>query len=153
VAKLDLSLTDEELAAFLVASRTVRLATVDEGGHPHVVPLWFVWHDGTLFMNSTLGNRSIRNLEVSSEAAGCVDDGEAYDELRGVVLTGPVERIDQDPRLDAVKALWSRKYLGGSPVPFDRWLNRVWLRMVPERVSSWDFRKIPEARARAAAKR
>jgi nitroimidazol reductase NimA-like FMN-containing flavoprotein (pyridoxamine 5'-phosphate oxidase superfamily) len=153
VAKLDLALTDEETETFLLASRTVRLATVDGVGHPLVVPLWFVWHDGTLFMNTTVGNRSIRNLEAHSEAAGCVDDGETYDELRGVVLTGPVQRMDQDPRLDAVKALWSQKYLGGNPVPFDRWIDRVWLRMVPERVSSWDFRKIPEARARAAPNR
>ena len=41
--------------------------------------------------------------------------------------------------------------MGGNPVPYDRWKNRTWFRLTPERITSWDFRKIPEAKARAAA--
>ena len=62
MAQLDLSLTAEELDRFLEQQRTVRVATVDARGKPHVVPLWFVWIDGTLFVNTTRGNLSVRNL-------------------------------------------------------------------------------------------
>ena len=149
MSRLDLSLTQEELEAFLTRQRTVRLATVDGTGRPQVVPLWFVWLDGTMFFNSTLGNVTVRNVEANPIVSAVVDDGDAYDELRGTLLRGPLERADGDDRVDRVKALWSAKYMGGNPVPYDRWRNRVWLRLVPERISSWDFRKIPEARAKA----
>jgi PPOX class probable F420-dependent enzyme len=149
--KLDTSLSDEELAEFLVAQRTVRLATLDPDGAPHLIPLWFVWLDGSVFMNTTQGNATVRNLERDARATATVDDGEVYAELRGVVLHGRAVRADDDPRLDEVERRWSNKYVGGNPVPFRRWRNRLFLRLDPERLTSWDFRKIPVARARAEA--
>jgi nitroimidazol reductase NimA-like FMN-containing flavoprotein (pyridoxamine 5'-phosphate oxidase superfamily) len=148
VARLDLSLPADELHAYLAERRTIRLATCGPRG-PHVVPLWFVWMDRTVFMNSTSGNVTVANLELDPRATGSIDDGEAYEELRGVLVQGRVEPAEGDPRLDAVKAAWSGKYMGGNPVPYDRWRNRVWLRLVADRVTSWDFRRIPEAKARA----
>lgn len=153
MARLEISLSRAELDEFLRTQRTVRLATADRTGRPHVVPLWFVWLDGTLFLNTTRGNRSVRNLEENPMAAATVDDGETYDDLRGAVLTGPAEPADDDPRLDAVRHAFSEKYYGGNPPPFDRWRDRFYLRLAPENVSSWDFRKIPEARARRDAER
>jgi len=150
VAKLDLSLTAEEVEAFLAEQRTLRLATATPTGRPHVVPLWFVWMDGTVFMNSTLGNVTVKNLQRNPQATGSIDDGSGYDELRGVLVHGRVAWADADPRLESVKRAWSQKYLGGKPPPYDRWKNRIWFRLTPDVVTSWDFRKISEARARAA---
>jgi nitroimidazol reductase NimA-like FMN-containing flavoprotein (pyridoxamine 5'-phosphate oxidase superfamily) len=153
MAPLDTSLPQEELDEFLRTQRTVRVATADREGRPHVVPLWFVWVDGTLFLNTTLGNRTVRNLEQNPMAAATVDDGETYDDLRGVVLAGPTEPADGDPRLEAVTAAFGDKYFGGNRPHFVGWRNRFFLRMKPDRISSWDFRKIPEARARRDAER
>lgn len=152
MAKLDLSLTEEELEGFLGEQHTVRVATVGPDGTPHVVPLWFVWHDGSLFLNSTLGNPTVENMARTRNASAVVDDGRTYDVLRGVVLTGPVEQVDGDPPPQVERA-WSQKYLGGSELPYGHWKNRTWLRLVPERTASWDFRKIPEARARRDERR
>jgi nitroimidazol reductase NimA-like FMN-containing flavoprotein (pyridoxamine 5'-phosphate oxidase superfamily) len=153
MSRLDLSLTAEELETYLRDRRTVRVATLGPERTPHVVPLWFVWHEGVMFLNSTLGNPTVENLLREGRAAGVVDDGETYDELRGAVVTGTASRAEDDPRLPEVERAWSRKYLGGSEPPYRLWRNRVWLRIEPERVSSWDFRKIPEAKARRAAAR
>ena len=151
MAKLDLSLTPDELEDYLISQRTIRLATHGTDW-PQVVPLWFVWIDGTVFMNSTLGNVTIRNIQRDPRATGTLDDGETYDELRGVLLQGQVEWAEDDQRLEAVKQAWSEKYMGGNPVPYDRWKNRLWFRLLPERITSWDFRKIPAAQAKARAK-
>jgi nitroimidazol reductase NimA-like FMN-containing flavoprotein (pyridoxamine 5'-phosphate oxidase superfamily) len=150
--RLDLSLTNDERERYLSEQRTVRIATMDEEGRPHVIPLWFVWHDGVMFLNSTLGNRTVENALPSSIVSAVVDDGEAYDELRGVVVAGKAERANEDPRLPEVERKWSEKYLGGSPAPYRLWRNRVWIRLVPDSIASWDFRKIPEAKAKRAAK-
>ncbi len=148
MARLDLSLTREELEGYLEQQRTCRVATVGPDGTPHVVPLWFVWHRHTLYLNSTLGNPTVENLLRSGRASAVVDDGERYDELRGAVVSGVGERADDDPLLEEVERLWSDKYLRGNPPPYRRWKDRVWLRLRPDHVSSWDFRKIPEAKAK-----
>jgi nitroimidazol reductase NimA-like FMN-containing flavoprotein (pyridoxamine 5'-phosphate oxidase superfamily) len=149
MAKLDLSLTGQELENFLVAQRTIRLATATPRGRPHVVPLWFVWVDDVMFMNTTLGNVTVRNLERNPRATGSIDDGHSYDELRGVLVHGMVERAEDDLRLDTVMHRWSEKYMGGNPLPYARWKNRAWFRLAPIDVTSWDFRKIPAAKERA----
>lgn len=147
MGKLDVSMTPEEVEAYLRAGRTVRLATADGEGTPHVVPLWYVWHEGAMYLNSTLGNVTVENLRRSEKASAVVDDGEAYDALRGVVLTGRVEQLGERAPGEVERA-WSEKYLGGADPPYRRWRDRSWFRLDPERSSSWDFRKIPEARAR-----
>ena len=153
MARLDLSLSPEELDAFLGSERTVRVATADGGGRPHVVPLWFVWVEGTMFVNTTRGNRSVRNAASNPLGAATVDAGEGYDELRGVVLRGRLEDADHDPRLPQVLQAFSSKYFGGNPPHFVGWRNRFFLKLEPDDITSWDFRKIPEARARRAAER
>lgn len=147
--RLDIAMTDEEREAYLVEQRTVRLATAAPDGTPHVVPLWFVWHEDAMWLNSTLGNVTVDNMVRSRQATGVVDDGHAYDALRGVTVGGRVERIG-DTAPETVERTWSEKYLGGNELPYRRWRNRSWFRLIPERVASWDFRKISEARARAA---
>ena len=151
MAKLDIALTPDELHEYLRTQRTARLATADATGVPHVVPLWFVWVDGCAFFNSTLGNLTIENAERTGKASAVIDDGEEYGELRGVVLTGAFKRADDDPRIPEAADTWSHKYMGGNPVPYGAWRSRAWFRLDPERTASWDFRKIPEAKARRAA--
>lgn len=153
MAKLDLSMTDQEREAYLSEERTIRVATIGADRVPHVVPLWFVWHEGIVFLNSTRGNPTVENMLRDGRAAGVVDDGATYDSLRGVVITGRVEVAEDDRRLPVAERAWSEKYLGGNEPPYRRWRGRVWLRLVPERIASWDFRKIPEARARREAAR
>ena len=153
MARLDVSLSSWELDQYLTEQRTARVATVGPDDRPHVIPLWFVWVDGALFVNTTRGNRSVRNLERNPAAAATIDDGEGYDELRGVTVAGEMRAADDDPLLDEVVAAFSRKYFGGNAPHFTAWRNRFFLKLVPDRTSSWDFRKIPEARARRDAAR
>lgn len=147
--RLDIALTPAERDAYLTEQRTLRLATVGPDGEPQVVPLWFVWVGGTVFMNTTEGNLTVRNAAAHPRVALTVDDGETYDDLRGVILRGRLEPADGDPRLEAAAAAFGDKYFGGNPAPFGRWRGRRWFRIEPDAEASWDFRKIPEARARA----
>ncbi|MBI4261158.1 MAG: pyridoxamine 5'-phosphate oxidase family protein, partial [Actinobacteria bacterium] len=128
-------------------------ATVGPDGSPHVVPLWFAWVDGTLFMNTTLGNATVRHAEADPRVAATVDDGEIYDELRGVLVRGRWEAAGDDPRVPLVREAFSQKYFSGNPVPFDAWRDRAWFRVTPTRVTSWDFRKIQEQRLLRARER
>src|SRR5919204_655362 len=46
----------------LVASRNFWLATRWPDGRPHVMPVWAVWHDQTLWFSCSRGSRKTRNL-------------------------------------------------------------------------------------------
>ena len=148
IPREQLRLTDDELNELLGRARTLRIGTVSSDGWPHVVPLWFVWHDGAMWVNNLRKSRRSKDLAAGSRAALCVDEGEEYQELRGAVLYGTFEEAEsvKNAPLAGVRAAFARKYWGGADVPELR--SHVWLRLVPEKIVSWDFRKIPQGRDR-----
>jgi hypothetical protein len=86
------------------------------------------------------------NLARDARVAVVIDDGRGYGELRGVELTGKVEIVgevprgsDPSPELAAPEQLYGAKYAGGAFVADGR---HAWLRLVPEKIVSWDFRKL-----------
>jgi hypothetical protein len=142
-----IAMTPAERDAFLAAERTCRLATVGAAGLPHVSPLWFVWDGRALWISSLTRSRRFADLRANPAAAVVVDAGVEYGELRGVELGGTVEVVGEEPRtglpcpeLDEPERLMAAKYHGGGNLPHDG--RHVWLRMVPDREVTWDFRKI-----------
>jgi nitroimidazol reductase NimA-like FMN-containing flavoprotein (pyridoxamine 5'-phosphate oxidase superfamily) len=145
IPREQLRLSDEELDGLLRETRTMRAGTVSPDGSPHVVPLWFVWHDGEVWINNLRKARRSRDLAAGSRAALCVDVGHDYFELRGAVLYGtPQEVSAEDAALPEVRKGFGDKYFGGFEVPDVK--SHQWLKMRPDRVVSWDFRKIPAGR-------
>jgi hypothetical protein len=140
-----IAMTKDELDAFLGEERMCRLGSVDANGHPHVSPLWFVWDGSALWLNSIVASQRWTNLMRDPRISVAVDGGEGYVELRGAELIGRVEVVgsapytEPDPALAGVEQLWGAKYATGE---FFIDGKHAWLRLVPEKVVSWDFRKI-----------
>ncbi len=138
-------MTPDEVDAFLLAERTCRVATVGTNG-PHATPLWFAWHGGALWLTSVVRSQRWADLDEDPRIAVVVDAGEAYGELRGVELRGTVEVVGEVPRtgepvpeLDGPEQAFADRYTGGTVVRDGR---HAWLRVVPDKITSWDFRKL-----------
>ncbi|MGW1076969.1 pyridoxamine 5'-phosphate oxidase family protein [Streptomyces sp. NPDC002537] len=143
-----LTMTPTELTAFLEEQRTCRVATTTPDGHPHATPLWFAWDGHALWLYSLVRSRRWADLRRDPRMAAVIDDGREYGELRGVELSGVAGVVGEVPRtglpcpeLDAPEALFAAKYFGLSAMPHDG--RHAWLRLAPEAVASWDFRKLP----------
>ena len=142
-----------EVDAFLAAERTCRVATVGADGRPHVAPLWFVWEGGALWLNSLTRSQRWTDLGRDPRIAVVVDAGVEYTELRGVEISGRAEPVGEAPRgaevvpgLVEVERAFAHKYTGqGTFVPDGR---HAWLRITPEKLVSWDFRKLASLRPR-----
>ena len=145
IPREQLRLTNQELDELLRETRTMRAGTVSPDGSPHVVPLWFVWHEGAIWINNLRKSRRTRDLQAGSQVALCIDTGHDYFELRGAVLYGTPQEVDaHDSALPLVRKGFGDKYFGGFEVPDVK--SHEWVKMKPERVVSWDFRKIPAGR-------
>jgi hypothetical protein len=141
-----IAMTPAEVDSFLAGERTCRVATVGADG-PHATPLWFGWDGRALWLYSLSRSRRWADLGRDPRVAVVVDAGHGYDELRGVELRGRVEVVGdvprtgtQDDELAGPEALFARKYFGLDQMVHDG--RHGWLRLVPEQVLSWDFRKI-----------
>lgn len=144
-----IAMSAEELDEFLRSERTCRVATVGGDGRPHTSALWFAWDGSALWLNSIVKSQRWANWERDPRVSVLVDAGHDYLELRGAELIGSVERVGDAPRTDAADAaepeletperLFAQKYTGGAFVADGR---HGWVRLVPDKVVSWDFRKL-----------
>jgi hypothetical protein len=140
-----IAMTPDEVDDFLDEQRTCRVATVGASG-PHATPLWYAWLDGALWLTSLSRSQRWKDLQADPRIAVVVDAGDAYDELRGVELRGRVEVVGEVPRtgepvpeLEAPEQAFADRYSSGRIIRDGR---HAWLRLVPEKITSWDFRKI-----------
>jgi hypothetical protein len=141
-----IAMTKEEVDDFLGQERTCRVATSGSQG-PHLTALWYVWDGTALWLTSVVRSQRWTDLERDPRVSVLVDAGEAYGELRGVELRGRVEvvgevpRVGQpDERLAEPELLFARKYTDGEARNDGR---HAWLRLIPDTLVSWDFRKMP----------
>ena len=136
----------EELTSFLGEQHTCRFATTGSDG-PHVAPVWFVWDGQAIWVYSLIRSQRWTNVSRDPRVAVVIDDGHHYHELHGVeiegqaTVVGPVPRTgDEDsPELVEPERLMSAKYFGAEMTHDGR---HAWLRITPQKIVSWDFRKL-----------
>ncbi|WP_338675339.1 pyridoxamine 5'-phosphate oxidase family protein [Streptomyces sp. SCSIO 30461] len=140
-------MTSDELDVFLTEQRTCRVATVSTDGRPHASTLWFAWDGTSLWLYSITRSRRWADLRRDPRVAVVVDSGEEYGELRGAELSGSVEFVGEAPRtgepnssLEQVERLFAQKNFGLDEMPHDG--RHAWVRLTPESIASWDFRKL-----------
>jgi hypothetical protein len=141
-----IAMTADELDAFLTEQHTCRVGTASPTG-PHLSALWFVWHDAAVWLYSLSDSQRWTDLTRDPRVAVLVDAGEAYNELRGAELRGRAQIVGEVPRtgqphpaLAAVEGLFVAKYGGTGPMAYDG--KHAWLRLAPDHIRSWDFRKL-----------
>ena len=140
-----IAMTAEERDEFLFRARTCRVATSGARG-PHLTALWFVWDGEVLWLNSIVKSQRWTDLANDPRISVLVDDGDGFGELRGVEIRGRADPVGEIPRtglpdgdLIEPERHFGDKYAGGTFVHDGR---HGWLRVTPEKIVSWDFRKL-----------
>lgn len=135
----------DELDAFLGAERTCRVGTIADGV-PHVTPLWFVWHESAVWLYSLYRSKRWKDIQRTPTVSLLVDAGYEFVELHGVEIVGKAAVVGEVPRvgeavddLEPVEAAFARKYFDADALPHDE--RHAWLKITPDTVRSWDFRK------------
>ena len=138
-------LTPEEQAAFFREQRKAALATLDQHGFPHVVAMNYFAKDGAFYMTSYAKAQKVVNIRRDPKVALMIESGNAYAELRGVMVRGYCQIIEG---AEAVRAAFAgmAEARGGGPArasgSADGAPKRVVLKIIPEKVTSWDHTKL-----------
>jgi PPOX class probable F420-dependent enzyme len=135
----------EALNARVIAN----LATFRPDGTIHLVPMWFLW-DGEAVLLPTFGaSRKAQNVRADPRATVMIDDSRGGFDVHGVMLTGRVEIVEPPDSLELIRRIhlryitpagMAKESIGGHLQGDD-----VALRLIPERVSTWDMRGTPGA--------
>jgi PPOX class probable F420-dependent enzyme len=144
-----IQMSDAELAAFLEEQRVVIVASNGKDGFPHLMPLWYVVHEGELWSWTYGKSQKVRNLERDDRATLQIEDGHEYSELRGVMYKAKAV-IHRD--LEAVAPIGmalAERYGGQVPDVEEakaafrqQAAKRVAFQFVVQETVSWDHRKL-----------
>jgi PPOX class probable F420-dependent enzyme len=144
----EITLSDEEVAAFLDEQRVVTCATLGRDGWPHLMPLWFTVRDGTIWAWTYAKSQKVVNLRRDPRCTLQVEAGDAYDQLRGVMLKAQA-RIHEDIGVVAPFGIELAERYAGGALPDDartalrrQAAKRVALEFRERSRSTWDHRKL-----------
>jgi PPOX class probable F420-dependent enzyme len=141
-------MSSEEADAFLAEQRVVICATNGRDGWPHLMPLWYLVRDREVWAWTDAKSQKVRNLERDPRATLQVEEGEQYHELRGVMIEAQtVIHRETDAVAEFGARLFRRYGTADGGAGFEQAIRaqaakRVALQFVPQRVASWDHRKL-----------
>lgn len=144
------AMTPAEVDELLHGRRTMSLATIRADGRPHLVAMWYGFIDGDPSFLTYRGSQKYRNLERDPRVTCLVEDGESYDELRGVQLFGRAEVVTDEAGRMAIACSVTERYQGpldeaGRAAVGAGIVKRVAFRVRVDEVVSWDHRKLAAA--------
>ena len=154
MARKDISMTAEEVTAFLNETSILQVATIGKDGSPHLAPMWFVMEGDTVVFRSFTRSQKIVNLQRDPRLTVLAEDGDVYADLRGVMIKGEARLIEDPSYVLAVYGRLAGRYalVGDAPTELtDAELEAAFGRAAakntavvvePIRVASWDHRKI-----------
>jgi PPOX class probable F420-dependent enzyme len=145
--RAQVAMSDDEIDAFLRQHRTMSLASLNADGSIHLVAMWYLVVDGTLVFWTKVKSQKVMNLRRAPAVTCMVEDGDDYNELRGVQIVGTAEISDDPDRiLELGKALYARNFGeytdDALPIVEQMMHKRVAVTITPTRVASWDHTKL-----------
>lgn len=144
-------LTAEEQANFLVAGRTLYLASNGADGYPHLIAMWYaVEPDGAIVMTTYRKSQKVKNLRRDPRCAILLEEGATYEKLKGLFLRGRCDIIDDEEETLATLARVGARMAGAPSPPPTAALEamrgqakkRVKLVFRAVKAGSWDHAKL-----------
>lgn len=144
-----IKMSEQEALAFLNEERIVTCASLGRDGRPHLMPLWYVVRDGTVWAWTYGTSQKVLNLRRDPRATLQVEAGrDVYAELRGVMIESDAVIHDDLDTVAGIGAELAARYSGAE---LSDELRAAMMRQAAKRVAlqfretsrvTWDHRKL-----------
>jgi PPOX class probable F420-dependent enzyme len=142
-----IKMTKGEIDEFLSGRRTMTMCTINHDGTIHAVAMWYGFLEGAVAIETKSKSQKVKNLRRNPTMTMMVEDGDSYEELRGVELVGRAEIVEDADRIWELGVSVFERYQAPYTEqmrPFvEAMLNkRVVVKLHLDRAVSWDHRKL-----------
>jgi PPOX class probable F420-dependent enzyme len=143
-----IKMTPDEVDSFLHERRAMSMCSINHDGSIHAVAMWYGFLEGLVAVETKAKSQKVQNLRRDPHLTCMFEDGDVYEELRGVELVGRAEIVEEPERMFELGVSVFERYYGGTYTedlrPFiETMLNkRVIVQLHVERTVSWDHRKL-----------
>jgi len=78
---------------FIKTQKVLRLATIDQKGTPHIVPVWYLYSAKKFYIGTNTRTEKAKNLKKNKRVSLCVDIGIRSPNIYGVLAKGTARLI------------------------------------------------------------
>jgi len=142
-----ITMTAEEIQAFLQEERTLQVATIDHDGYPHLVAMWYILFNKQIVFWTYARSQKAVNLRRDPRLTCLVESGARYEELRGVQIKGQAAIYDERETVQHYGEMIFERYTGTlnentRSMVATQAAKRIVVVVNPVEVVSWDHRKL-----------
>jgi len=142
-----IKMSQAEVDEYLLGRRSMTMSTLNPNGTIHSVAMWYGFLEGAIAFETKAKSQKVKNLRRNPNITCLVEDGDYYEELRGVSIVGTAEIVEDPDRIwelgVSVFGRYSAPYTEEMR-PFVEVMlrNRVVVKVTPDRVVTWDHHKL-----------
>lgn len=146
--KVDVSMSEVAIDAFLGRpGQKLQLATINVDGTPHLTTMYYVVQDGCIAFWTYIKSLKSRNIARDPRVTTLVEDGDRYEELRGVAVTGVATSLPAGPNTLSLGIRLYEHNRGHLAAEARDRVNRqapkrIGYLVEPRTVRSWDHRRL-----------
>lgn len=144
-----ITMTDDEVQAYLAEQKVLNVATLGPTGHPHLVAMWYEVIDGKVTFWTFGKSQKVMNIRRDPRITCLVESGEQYEELKGVELVGTARLVEDFDQVLEIGKTVAVKYQGEvvlseAALPFieAQARKRIGVVVDVDHVVSWDHTKL-----------
>jgi nitroimidazol reductase NimA-like FMN-containing flavoprotein (pyridoxamine 5'-phosphate oxidase superfamily) len=101
----------KKVAQLIARERVCRVATVNENGMPHLIPVCPVLANGKIYFGSGNDARKVKNLQKNPQVAVTVDlYSDDWAHIKGVMVQGTAKLFARGPRFRKIRERLYEKY-------------------------------------------
>ena len=152
-----IEMSADEQAAYMESGRVLQLATIGRDGYPHLCAMWYAVLDGKVCFNTYGTSQKGLNMERDARVTCMIESGAEYTQLKGLVVQGRVEVVDDPDVIRAFGAEIVRRYptperaapkgaANERNAPSEETFTpkRKFYAVTPHKIYSWDHAKLPK---------
>jgi len=96
---------------FLKIQKVLRLATIDQSGNPHIVPVWYLYSGKKFYIGTNTRTQKAKNVKRNRQVSFCVDVGIHSPKIYGVMGRGTAKIVlDKNTVSRLAKRILKRYY-------------------------------------------
>ncbi len=142
---------EAEVVAFIEEQKSLQVGTIERDGSIHLSTLWFARIDKRVVFETYTKSQKIKNLQRDPRITLLWEDGDVYDQLRGVMIKGTARLVTDHSEVYPLALEVMKRNQPDIPeevleqAATQMAAKRTAVVVEPQKVISWDHRKLSGA--------